>query len=45
MVKKRLKLGLCILCGRRVHRDEDYLKSSDGYCHKECLMNSKGIRS
>ncbi len=34
------KLGLCVICGDRVFTDERYLKSSDGYCHKECLSDA-----
>jgi hypothetical protein len=32
------RLGFCVICGDRVHTDEHYLKTSDGYCHKNCVV-------
>lgn len=34
------KLGSCVICGDRVHTDERYLKSADGYCHHSCLVEA-----
>jgi hypothetical protein len=31
------KLGLCVICGSRVHRAEKHLKRVEGYCHKNCI--------
>ncbi len=40
MAKLTQRLGLCVICGSRVHTDDSYLKSSEGYCHKACLNDS-----
>lgn len=34
------RLGFCVICGSRVHSDDNYFKSSDGYCHRACLNDS-----
>ena len=31
------RLGLCVICGNRVFSNERYLKSSEGYCHNNCV--------
>ncbi|QGA80853.1 hypothetical protein [Candidatus Nanohalobium constans] len=33
--------GNCVICGDRVHNSDDYIESTDGYCHKECLIARK----
>ncbi|MFB6214215.1 MAG: hypothetical protein ABEJ07_06695 [Candidatus Nanohaloarchaea archaeon] len=37
MTQLSQKLGLCVICGDRVHTDGNYLKTSDGYCHRNCV--------
>lgn len=34
------RLGLCIICGDRVHSHEDYLQATEGYCHQDCVKNT-----
>lgn len=31
------RLGKCVLCGDRVFSDESFIKTSDGYCHRNCI--------
>jgi hypothetical protein len=33
--------GLCVICGDRVHGTENYIESTEGYCHKKCLTMDK----
>jgi hypothetical protein len=39
------KLGLCVLCGDRVHSDDQFIKTSDGYCHRDCISNKSAIKA
>ncbi|WEL23218.1 hypothetical protein [Candidatus Nanohalovita haloferacivicina] len=34
------RLGLCVICGDRVHSHEDYLEATEGYCHQSCVNNT-----
>lgn len=34
------RLGNCVLCGDRVHTDDNYLKSAEGYCHRGCITGT-----
>lgn len=34
------RLGNCVLCGDRVHTNESYLKTRDGYCHRGCITET-----
>lgn len=35
--------GHCVICDGRVFSDEEYIESSEGYCHVKCLMESSVI--
>jgi hypothetical protein len=37
------KLGKCAVCGKRVYKDEDYVKSADGYCCENCLTEEEMV--
>lgn len=37
------KLGMCVLCGSRVHKAEDHLKTLEGYCHRNCISKMDAI--
>jgi hypothetical protein len=39
----RKRLGLCIVCGRRVYRDQQHLVSSDGHAHTRCVLRPGSI--
>ena len=34
------RLGICLICGHRVHSDESHIEASEGYCHHNCLANA-----
>lgn len=31
----------CVVCGERVHDDENYLASMEGHCHKACVYKTR----
>ncbi|WP_414838137.1 hypothetical protein ACK3SF_01915 [Candidatus Nanosalina sp. VS9-1] len=35
------RLGNCVVCGERIYSDKEYVRSSDGFCCKECLREDK----
>jgi hypothetical protein len=37
------KLGLCVICGKRVFSDDSYLEASEGYCHRNCLTEASAL--
>lgn len=37
---RKNELGVCVICGSRVHTTEDFLESEEGYCHTGCLNSS-----
>ncbi|MFB6242210.1 MAG: hypothetical protein ABEJ36_05425 [Candidatus Nanosalina sp.] len=37
------KLGHCIVCGQRVYSNQDFVKSADGYCCRDCLKEEDVI--
>ncbi|MDY6788575.1 MAG: hypothetical protein SVV03_01290 [Candidatus Nanohaloarchaea archaeon] len=40
--RKGNKLGKCLICGERVRTSHDYLTTSEGYTHKNCLKEWRG---
>lgn len=34
------ELGVCLICGNRVHSDESHVAATEGYCHHNCLANT-----
>lgn len=41
--EKRLagRKGVCVLCGERVHTEQDYIEVTEGYCHRGCIFGSE----
>ncbi|MFO7793677.1 MAG: hypothetical protein R6V35_01755 [Candidatus Nanohaloarchaea archaeon] len=37
------KLGICVICGSRVFTNDNYLEASEGYCHHNCISESKAL--
>lgn len=31
------QLGFCLVCGNSVLADQEFVESSDGYCHENCV--------
>ena len=36
-----VKLGFCTLCNERVYKEEAYVKASEGYCHRRCVLKEE----
>jgi hypothetical protein len=36
--QKTNRKGLCVICGDRVKGKEEYIESSEGYCHRNCII-------
>lgn len=39
------RLGMCVICGKRVFSDDRFLKSADGYCHQSCITEAEILRA
>lgn len=34
------KLGICLICGKRVFSNDRHVEASEGYCHNNCLAET-----
>ncbi|MFT4867678.1 MAG: hypothetical protein ACI9LV_000279 [Candidatus Nanohaloarchaea archaeon] len=34
------RLGICLICGQRVHSDESHVEAAEGYAHHNCLADT-----
>lgn len=39
------KLGICVLCNERVHSNERFLKTAEGYIHYSCLNQTDMMKA
>ncbi|WP_256727646.1 hypothetical protein [Candidatus Nanohalobium constans] len=39
------RLGLCVICGSRVHSGESHVEAIEGYCHRTCLATTDIIKA
>lgn len=37
----RKKKNNCVVCGDKVHEDENYLVAIEGHCHKGCVYKTR----